>query len=87
MGHTQGPSSGGGTADELPRSVTRPRILVVDDEEAIRSAPGRALAAEGLVIDLAGTAADVCVRRPRGGLPACAETALGHVPHARYKDY
>jgi len=39
-------------------SVTRPRVLVIDDEEAIRSALGRALAAEGLVTDLAGTAAD-----------------------------
>ena len=39
-------------------SVARPRVLVIDDEEAIRSALGRALAAEGLVIDLAETAAD-----------------------------
>jgi two-component system, OmpR family, response regulator len=38
--------------------VSRPRILVIDDEEAIRSALSRALAAEGLVIDLAATAAD-----------------------------
>jgi len=36
----------------------RPRVLVIDDEEAIRSAVGRALADEGLVIDLAETAAD-----------------------------
>ena len=34
------------------------RVLVVDDEEAIRSLLGLALAAEGLEIDLAGTAAD-----------------------------
>ena len=40
------------------RSAARPRVLVIDDEEAIRSALGRALAAEGLVTDLAGTAAD-----------------------------
>ena len=39
-------------------SAARPRVLVIDDEEAIRSALGRALAAEGLVIDLAETAAD-----------------------------
>jgi DNA-binding response OmpR family regulator len=38
--------------------AARPRVLVIDDEEAIRSALGRALAAEGLVIDLAETAAD-----------------------------
>ncbi|HMH36676.1 MAG TPA: response regulator transcription factor, partial [Streptosporangiaceae bacterium] len=41
-----------------PGSGARPRVLVIDDEEAIRSALGRALAAEGLVTDLAGTAAD-----------------------------
>jgi len=41
-----------------PGSVARPRVLVIDDEEAIRSALGRALAAEGLVTDLAGSAAD-----------------------------
>jgi DNA-binding response OmpR family regulator len=34
------------------------RILVIDDEEAIRAALGRALVAEGLVTDLAGTASD-----------------------------
>ena len=39
-------------------SVARPRVLVIDDEAAIRSALGRALAAEGLVTDLAETAAD-----------------------------
>src|SRR6478672_11198544 len=41
-----------------PASAARPRVLVIDDEDAIRSALGRALAAEGLVIDLAETAAD-----------------------------
>jgi len=41
-----------------PGSVARPRVLVIDDEEAIRSALGRAPAAEGLVTDLAGSAAD-----------------------------
>ena len=40
------------------RPVIRPRILVIDDEEAIRSALSRALAAEGLLIDLAETASD-----------------------------
>ena len=41
-----------------PASAARPRVLVIDDEDAIRSALGRALAAERLVIDLAETAAD-----------------------------
>jgi DNA-binding response OmpR family regulator len=41
-----------------PASAARPRVLVIDDEEAIRFALSRALAAEGLVIDLAETAAD-----------------------------
>src|SRR5690242_21483426 len=45
-------------ADVLTRPVTRPRVLVVDDEEAIRSALSRALAAEGLLIDLAENGAD-----------------------------
>jgi DNA-binding response OmpR family regulator len=43
-------------ADVLSRPATRPRVLVVDDEEAIRSALSRALTAEGLQIDLAETA-------------------------------
>src|SRR5260370_1386149 len=38
--------------------VARARILLVDDEEAIRSALGRALAAEGYVTDLAETGSD-----------------------------
>jgi DNA-binding response OmpR family regulator len=45
-------------ADVLTRPVTRPRVLVVDDEEAIRSAVSRALAAEGLLIELAENGAD-----------------------------
>jgi hypothetical protein len=48
---------GGGSAHPPPAS-SRSRILVIDDEEAIRSALSRALAAEGLVTDLAETAAD-----------------------------
>jgi DNA-binding response OmpR family regulator len=44
--------------DVSPRPVIRPRVLVIDDEEAIRSALSRALAAEGLLIDLAETASD-----------------------------
>jgi DNA-binding response OmpR family regulator len=47
----------GGT-DVLPRPSSGARVLLVDDEQAIRSAVSRALAAEGLVIDLAETAAD-----------------------------
>jgi DNA-binding response OmpR family regulator len=42
----------------FPRPATRPRVLVIDDEEATRSALSRALAAEGLLADLAGTACD-----------------------------
>jgi DNA-binding response OmpR family regulator len=38
--------------------AAKPRVLVIDDEAAIRSALGRARAAEGLVTDLAETAAD-----------------------------
>ena len=53
-----------GSVSKAP--VSKPRILVIDDEEAIRSALSRALAAEGLVIDLAATAADGLSR-------ACAE--------------
>ena len=58
-GHT----NSAGNAERPPGSVStapvsRPRILVIDDEEAIRSALSRALAAEGLVTDLAETAAD-----------------------------
>jgi DNA-binding response OmpR family regulator len=45
-------------ADVLPQPATGARILVIDDDEAIRSVLSRALAAEGLMIDLAGTAAD-----------------------------
>lgn len=39
-------------------SARRARVLLVDDEEAIRSALSRALTAEGLAIDLADTGAD-----------------------------
>jgi DNA-binding response OmpR family regulator len=44
--------------DVWSRPATRPRVLVIDDEEAIRSALSQALAAEGLLADLAGTASD-----------------------------
>jgi DNA-binding response OmpR family regulator len=39
-------------------SARRARVLLVDDEEAIRSALSRALAAEGLDVDLAETSSD-----------------------------
>lgn len=39
-------------------SARKARVLLVDDEEAIRSALSRALAAEGLAIDLADTGED-----------------------------
>jgi DNA-binding response OmpR family regulator len=52
-----------GNADEAPPvSAARPRILLVDDEQAIRSALGRALTAEGYVIDLAETGSDGLLR-------------------------
>jgi DNA-binding response OmpR family regulator len=44
--------------DGLPHPAAGARILVIDDEEAIRSALGRALVADGLVTELAGTASD-----------------------------
>jgi DNA-binding response OmpR family regulator len=42
----------------LPRPAARPRVLVIDGEEATRSALSPALAAEGLLTDLAATASD-----------------------------
>jgi DNA-binding response OmpR family regulator len=47
-----------GGVDLLPRPPAAARILVIDDEQEIRSALSRALAAEGLMIDLAETAPD-----------------------------
>jgi DNA-binding response OmpR family regulator len=41
-----------------PLPVAQGRILLVDDEEAIRSALGRALGAEGHVVDFAATGSD-----------------------------
>jgi len=40
-------------ADDRGGPGTRPRVLLIDDEEAIRSGVSRALTAEGLAIDLA----------------------------------
>src|SRR5581483_6910475 len=39
--------------DDRASPATKPRVLLIDDEEAIRSGVSRALAAEGLAIDLA----------------------------------
>ena len=61
-----------------PASAVRPRVLVIDDEEAIRSALSRVLAAEGLVIDLAETAADG-LSRARAEVYDLVPLALGGV--------
>ena len=42
-----------GGADDQEDPAARPRVLLIDDEEAIRSGLSRALAAEGLAIELA----------------------------------
>jgi DNA-binding response OmpR family regulator len=55
-GHASDAKEPSGPVSTAPGS--RPRILVIDDEAAIRSALSRALAAERLLIDLAETAAD-----------------------------
>jgi DNA-binding response OmpR family regulator len=47
-----------GGVDVLPRPPTGARILLIDDDEATRSVLGRALVAEGLVVDMAETASD-----------------------------
>jgi two-component system, OmpR family, response regulator len=47
-----------GDADERDGPGPRPRVLLIDDEEAIRSGVSRALAADGLAIDLAETGAE-----------------------------
>jgi DNA-binding response OmpR family regulator len=47
-----------GGADERDGPRARPRVLLIDDEEAIRSGVSRALAADGLAIDLAETGAE-----------------------------
>jgi DNA-binding response OmpR family regulator len=46
------------TAVPPPAAAVRPRVLVIDDEEPVRSALSRTLTAEGLVIDLAETVAE-----------------------------
>jgi DNA-binding response OmpR family regulator len=48
----------GVAAEALAGPAVRARILLVDDEEAIRSALGRALAAEGYLVDMSATGAD-----------------------------
>jgi DNA-binding response OmpR family regulator len=47
-----------GSVDVLPRLTAGARILVIDDEEPVRSALSRVLVSEGLVTDVAGTASD-----------------------------
>ena len=44
-----------GRADERGEPAAGPRVLLIDDEEAIRSGLSRALSAEGLAIELAET--------------------------------
>jgi two-component system, OmpR family, response regulator len=52
-----GPAASG-DADPQASLAARARVLVVDDEEAIRTGLSRALSAEGLAIDLAETGAE-----------------------------
>jgi DNA-binding response OmpR family regulator len=52
--------------DQRCAAGARPRVLVIDDEEAIRGGVSRALAAEGLAVDLAEDGADG-LRRARAG--------------------
>ena len=47
------PAQLAGDADQLDVPDTRPHVLLIDDEEAIRTGLSRALTAEGLVTDLA----------------------------------
>jgi DNA-binding response OmpR family regulator len=47
------PAQRSGVADDRDESAERPRVLLIDDEEAIRSGLSRALGAEGLAIELA----------------------------------
>jgi DNA-binding response OmpR family regulator len=53
-------------ADERDSPGTRPRVLLIDGEEAIRSCVGRALTAEGLAVDLAEDGREG-LRRARAG--------------------
>jgi two-component system, OmpR family, response regulator len=52
------PPEASGDADPQASLAGRARVLVVDDEEAIRTGLSRALSAEGLAIDLAETGAE-----------------------------
>lgn len=49
------PAPGSGEPDDRDEPAPRPRILLIDDEEAIRSGLSRALSAEGLAVELAET--------------------------------
>jgi DNA-binding response OmpR family regulator len=49
------PVQASGSAYEQDGTAARQRVLLIDDEEAIRASLGRALAAEDLLIDLAET--------------------------------
>jgi DNA-binding response OmpR family regulator len=49
------PAQRSGAADGWDEPAERPRVLLIDDEEAIRSGLSRALTAEGLAIELAET--------------------------------
>jgi DNA-binding response OmpR family regulator len=49
------PAQRSGDADDRDEPVPRPHILLIDDEEAIRTGLSRALSAEGLAVELAET--------------------------------